>query len=389
MRNKIKVLHVIKNLSLGGAEVNLLNLLRAIDQDAFELHAAYSFGGELENKFQEAGIKLFKYAEEEYRVKSLATLGVVMSLINYIHRHKIQIVHTHTFSAHVWGSTAAKLTGCKIVEHVHDFRYLEPDDFRRRRGINNQYRFVPQLKNLSDRVVVLTEQNRDFLLKEKFYPEERIRKYPNGIPLNGFQKDDDAQKETLARFDLGSDALVILTPVRLAPEKNLDLILRIAPDVIRQVPDAVFLIAGDGPLYQQTLEDIQKADLENNVRLIGYHSDIRSLFEGTDIFLLPSFLELHSIAVLEAMSMRVPVVISQNVGCNNEFIDSWRNGILLDPFRDEGWAGALIKLLENPLLRQDIGDSGHYTCRQKFNIRDTARRFEELYAELVAPQLVA
>ena len=367
---------MIKTLSLGGAEVNLLNLLRVIDQDHFELHVAYSFGGELEPKFKQAGVKLFKYAHQDHKVKSLASLGIVARLVKYILKEKIQIVHTHTFSAHLWGSAAAKLTGCKIVEHVHDFRYLEPDDFANRRGFNNQYKFVKKFKNVSDKVVVLTRQNRDFLIKEGIYPAVRICEYQNGIPL-----DVSPIKEFKEDKNKGQE-LIILTPIRMAPEKNVDLILRIAPEVIRIVPNAVFLIAGDGPLYQQTLEDIKRMGLEGNIRLIGYHADISALLDSADIFLLPSFLELHSIAILEAMSKKVPIIISQDVGCNSEFIDDGKNGVLLDPFKDEGWADALIKLLKDYKLRQEIGYQGYQTCLQKFNIIHTAKKFESLYREL-------
>lgn len=384
MPAKIKILHIIKTLGLGGAEVNLLNLLKAMDQNAFELHVAYSYGGELEPKFKEAGIKLCKYAEKDHRVKSLATIGIVARLAAYIRENKIAIVHTHTFSAHIWGSMAAKLTGCRIIEHVHDFRYLEPNDFARRRGFNNQYKFVKYFKNVSDRVVVLTRQNREFLVTKGIYPADRIREYQNGIPLhslaNGSQK---MREHVIGKFNLPTDALVILTPIRIAPEKNADLIIRIAADTVKRVPRAVFLIAGDGPLYQETQNAIESAGLGKNIKLIGYHADISALLEGADIFLLPSFLELHSIAILEAMSKAVPVVVSSDVGCNSEFIRDWDNGVLLDPFLDTGWADALVALLENANLRRKIGEAGLQTCREKFDIKDAALRFQELYQGLV------
>lgn len=385
MNKKIKVLHIIKTLNLGGAEVNLLNLLRSIDQNKIELHVAYSFGGELEPKFKEAGIKLFKYAPKDNKVKSLATLGIVMRLVGYIKAQGIDIIHTHNFSAHLWGCMAAKLAGVKIIEHVHDFRYLEPDDFARRRGFNNQYKFIYKLKDVSDRVVVLTRQNRDFLIKEGIYKADRIREYQNGIPMGnttiGNDKDT-LRKSLINKFNLRLDALTILTPVRVAPEKNVDLILRIAPEVIKVVPNAIFLIAGDGPLYEESVNQIKKLELENNIKMIGYHPDITDLLKGTDVFLLPSFLELHSIAILEAMSMAVPVVISQDVGCNSEFIKDWSNGVLLDPFKDDGWANALIKLLQDPSLRKQIGNAGYQTCLEQFNIKNVAPKFEELYVSL-------
>ena len=88
-----------------------------------------------------AGVRLFKFADQDHKVKrDLASFGIVARLAGYLRRNSIDIVHTHTFSAQLWGAAAAKLTGCKIVEHVHDFRYLEPEDFARRRGFNNQYK---------------------------------------------------------------------------------------------------------------------------------------------------------------------------------------------------------------------------------------------------------
>ncbi len=379
MPGKIRIVHIIKTLGLGGAEVNLLNLVQATDPKRFELHAAYSSGGELEEKFKKAGVKLFKFADRDHKVKSLATVGIVMRLADYLRCNRIDIVHTHTFSAQLWGAAAAKLAGCKIVEHVHDFRYLDPEDFARRRGFNNQYRFVHKFRNVSDRVVVLTRQNKEFLIKEKIYPLDRIREYQNGIPFNDTKNN---KQELISKLGLLSDALIILTPIRIAPEKNTDLIVRIAPEVIRQMPNAVFLIAGDGPLYQKTADEIKKMGLENNIKMIGYHSDIQFLLRGTDVFLLPSFLELHSIAILEAMSMNVPVIISKDTGCNSEFIDNWQNGVLLDPFKDEGWTEAVVQLLKNLQLRQQMGEKGHQTCLEKFNIKDAAQRFEDLYVEL-------
>jgi glycosyltransferase involved in cell wall biosynthesis len=82
------------------------------------------------------------------------------------------------------------------------------------------------------------------------------------------------------------------------------------------------------------------------------------------------------------MSMKVPVVVSKDVGCNSEFIESGTNGVLLDPFRDEGWADAIIRLLDDEALRRKTGENGYETCRDKFNINDVAKRFERLYGEI-------
>lgn len=385
MKNKIKVLHIIKTLNLGGAEVNLLNLLATFDKNRFECHVAYSFGGELESKFKELGAILFKYSAQDNKVKSLETFNIVRRLVGYIIKNKIDIIHTHNFSAHLWGCMAGKISGCKIVEHVHDFRYLDPEDFAKRRGFNNQYKFVKRLRNVSDRVIVLTKQNQDYLIDQKIYSPERIREFQNGIFLDEAPVQDLAiRTNCISKYHLPNSAAVILTPVRLAPEKNVDLILRIAPKVIKECPDACFLIAGDGPLYKEIELEIRRNNLQNNVKLIGYHPDIKHILRTTDVLLLPSFLELHSIAILEATSLAVPVVISSNVGCNSEFVQNWQNGVLLDPFKDEGWAEALIRLIKDKELAKEIGRAGYNVCCSQFDIYRTIKNIERLYAELCA-----
>lgn len=440
---KIRILHLIKTLNLGGAETNIFNLVQALDRDKFEIHIAYSFGGEIEKRFIRlhaedprcelgdecvqirygemsplrvgggprrssdvtselrrvysgttavkpwgsigSDVRLFKFAEENYKVKSIASFFIILRLIRYIIRNKIQIVHTHNFSAHIWGSIAAKITGRKIIEHVHDFRYLVPDEFKRRRGTNKQYRYIKCLKNVSDLVVVLTQQNYNFLLDNKFCPKNRIREIQNGI---SFKESDftseEGKRKLRQRFNLKEDSIVILTPARIAPEKNIDLIFRIVPLIMKEFTNAIFIISGDGPLLREFKLKVRELHLENNLKMIGFYAEIYDLMAISDIFLLPSFLELHSIAILEAMSMKIPVIVSKDTGCNNEFIRDWQNGILLDPFSDNGWTEAIIKLLKEPQLRGKIGQNGYETCASKFNIKDVAKKIEEIYAELTS-----
>jgi glycosyltransferase involved in cell wall biosynthesis len=103
---------------------------------------------------------------------------------------------------------------------------------------------------------------------------------------------------------------------------------------------------------------------------------------GSDIFLLPSFLELHSVAVLEALRIGLPVVISTHVGCNDEYIKAGWNGYLCDPFNQRPWVEALVRLANDVELRKWVGENGRKTCHREFDIRTTAAAFEEIYMEL-------
>ena len=380
MTKKTRVLHVIKTLSLGGAETNLLNLAGAFDADKVESHVAYSYGGEIEQRFRDTGMRLFKYADQGHRVQSLHTIPIIVRLAAYIRKHRIDIVQTHNFNAHIWGLVAAKLGGAKLIEHVHDFRYTPTEELARRHGLNNQYKFIKYFRNQSDRVIVLTRDNARYVVQHGIAAADRVLEMQNGIPLG--DEPPAEQRDLRRQFNIPAEAVVILTSARMDPTKNIDLILGIAGRVVQLAPSAVFLVAGNGAHLEEYKARCHKAGLEKAMRFIGFHQDMYPLLAASDIFLLPSFLELHSIAILEALKMKLPVVVSQGVGCNDEFIQSGTNGFLCDPFQEQPWIDALVQLANSAALRESVGSKGYETCRKLFDIRNTAARLTEVYAGL-------
>jgi glycosyltransferase involved in cell wall biosynthesis len=231
-------------------------------------------------------------------------------------------------------------------------------------------------------VVVLTQQNADYLLDNGFQEKSKIHQIRNGIPLVAARSSSVHLARLKSGFGIPQDAFVISTLSRMSPEKNIDLILRIAPVVKQQVPSAVFVIAGNGPLLEDLQTTVNNAQ-HDYIKLIGYYDNVRELLSISDLFLLPSFLELHSIALLEAMSMGVPLITSQDVGCNNDFISHKKNSFLLDPFKDEGWANTIIDLSKDSGIRQNVGQAAKKTCEREFDIAITAAKFEQLYEHVL------
>ena len=380
MTRPVRVLHLIKTLGLGGAETNLLNLANAFDGARVETHVGYSYGGEVEGRFRAAGVRLFKYADAANRVKSVRSIAIVARLVRYIRRHRIDIVHTHNFNGHAWGLAAAKLARVRVIEHVHDFRYTPVEELARRHGATDQYRFITWFRNRSDRVIVLTRDHARFVVDHGFARAETVIEQQNGISLD----DPPAPERSDFRAGLAvpADAVMILTAARMDDSKNIELVVRCAASMQQSRPDVYFVIAGAGPRLDDFRSVARRLGVERRVLFPGFVGDVEGALAETDIFLLPSFLELHSIAILEATKMGVPVVVSRGVGCNDEFIIDGDDGVLCDPFDDRPWMEALQRLVDRPDLRETIGRRGQATCRRRFDIRETADRFEAIYAEL-------
>lgn len=381
----IKVLHIIKSFKLGGAETNLRNFVAASKDRGWETHVAYSVGGEFEDWFRENGVQLFKYAQKDYKVKSPATLAIVWRLAAYMRRQKIRLVHTHNYSAHVWGGLAAKLAGAKVIEHVHDFRYEEPD-YNRERGVNpSQFRWIKQTARLSDRVVVLTQNNRAFLHRHGIAGEDKIRTVLNGIDVA--QKPQVDTRAVRERLGIGPDKRILLSAARLSKEKNIGLIVKIA-QILKSAdllgPNILFLIAGDGPERAALEAQVKEAGLTETVRFTGFYPDVPKLLAISEMFLQPTLLELHSITMLEAMAMEVPVLVSRGVGSNDDLISDGKDGFLLNPHDAKAWAEKISGLLADPIWAEAIGKQGYELVREKCSMQRTVAEFETMYRELEA-----
>jgi len=378
---KIKVLHVIKTLNLGGAETNLFNLVQEINPDLFEVLVAYSFGGVVEARFKDINVELFRYARSAHKIRSLASLMIIIRLIVYILKNNIQIIHTHTYNAHVWGAIAAELTGRKIVEHVHDFRYEEPYYLKARGVRPGQYILAEYFARLSDLVIVLTKNNKKRLLEHNNSFESKVRIAPNGISLNNDIHE--KTSEIRRRLNIPENKRIIVAAARIAPEKNMGIILEIANKLKEKYSNFIFIIAGEGPLKERLEKALLAANLNNEIRFIGFYNDVKELFSIASVFVQPTLLELHSIAMLEAMSMGVPVIAAKGVGANDDFIKHKENGFLLDPRNASEWAETIGLVLDNPDLSRSIAANGKKLVENKSDIKKTARTFETIYSELM------
>jgi len=359
----------------------LLNLIQSWSSESVQFYVGYSFGGHFESLFRKSQVPLFKYCCESVKIKSLTTACILFRLVRFMKKEGIDIVHTHNFNAHIWGLLAAKMAGVKVLEHVHDYRYMEPQEFKRRKGVSRQYGYLNYLKNSSDKVLVLTADNTKYLRKHGFYKPDKIKRIPNGITMLHDEAVD--KRELLKKWSLEEDALIVLTPARLVPEKNVELILKIAPEVISKCPKVQFLISGSGPLLEPLQNKIREQHLDAHVKMIGFHQNILSLLACSHVFLLPSFLELQSIAILEALKMKVPIVVSKGVGSIEDNFEHGTNALLLDPFVTVGWAEAICSLLSDEAKRKKLIEKGYQTCSSKYDIMKTIPCWEEIYHEMV------
>lgn len=175
----------------------------------------------------------------------------------------------------------------------------------------------------------------------------------------------------------GGDRPLVLTPARLDEQKGHPVLLRAAADL----PEVDFVLAGEGP-ERGSLEALAaELGIAERVHFLGYRSDIPELLAACDIFALPSLYEGSSLAVLEAMAARRPVV-SSAIGGTDELIEDGSDGLLVAPGDAEGLAAALRRLLDDPGLRDSFAARARERVERDFTPAAMVRRVEAIYEEL-------
>jgi glycosyltransferase involved in cell wall biosynthesis len=164
----------------------------------------------------------------------------------------------------------------------------------------------------------------------------------------------------------------------LVPHKGQKHLIEAAIAVLRQVPDARFVIAGEGELRPQLERTIKEHRLEKHVLLTGFRPDVLSLHKAFDVFVMSSVTEGLGTSLLDAMAAGKPVVTTTAGGIPEVVADS-ETGFLVPPRDYRAMADALIRLLKDPELRQRMGQAGLLRARRYFSAERMVQQTLRVY----------
>jgi len=184
-----------------------------------------------------------------------------------------------------------------------------------------------------------------------------------------------------AEFYLPTHAPVVGNVAALVPHKGHHHLIEAATLVIREVPDARFVIVGDGELREVLERQIRDKHLERHIFLAGFRGDARELTKGFDIFALSSIVEGMCAALIDAMAASKPAVATA-AGAVPEVMVDGETGFLVPPRDDAAMAARLVTLLKDPALRSRMGSAGLARVRDLFTVERMVEETAAVYARL-------
>ena len=208
---------------------------------------------------------------------------------------------------------------------------------------------------------------------------------PVEMLYHGIDPDDVARWEGVdgVRAELGidPDAPIVGTVANFKTHKRLDRMLTVAELVRRRVPDVRFVMVGTGVLEGEIRRLSRERGLEGTVMFTGFRDDAQRLAAAFDVFAMSSEFEGLSIAVIEALALGTPAVVTE-VGGMPEVINDGEQGFVVPPGDTRALADRVVTLLEDEPLRRRMGEAGRERATL-FDIRTAVQRMEEVYEELL------
>jgi glycosyltransferase involved in cell wall biosynthesis len=189
----------------------------------------------------------------------------------------------------------------------------------------------------------------------------------------------------LDELGVSPDAVVLLSLGSLSWEKDPLVLVDVASRILRDVPDAVLLIAGDGPLRDDVESLAARSDVRTRVRLLGSRADVGDLLGASDLMLFTSRddgMEGMPASLIEAGLAGLPVVAYDVAGVR-EVVEDGVGGRVVQHGEKAALESAVRELVGDPSLRRQLGSSARERCRTRFEIRTVADRYAEIYRAVV------
>jgi glycosyltransferase involved in cell wall biosynthesis len=314
-------------------------------------------GGPYVEKFGELGVEV-----ENLDMQGYLDLRAIPRLIKFIKEKNIDLVHTHIRLADWYGRVCAKMAKVPFV-----FTTVHNTDYWRNERKYWPYAWLDRLTmSFCTQIIAVSQGVKDFLQKWQKFDADQITVILNGTVKEKYINDDGSEvlKESLG---LGKDRLLIGVTARLVKQKALHVLISAAKEIVQIRKDVSFLIAGEGPLEKQLLNQVKELELSDHVFFLGFRTDIPTILGMLDIFAMPSAYEGLGVAIIEAMMAGKPVVGTRVNGITELVIDH-QTGILVPPEDPKALAQALLSLLESPEKREEMGRAGRKRAFEHFSI---------------------
>ncbi len=371
----IRVAHLLFGDGVWGVENYVYNLLASSKSSSIQPLILCTSDGVIAQKFRSSNAEIsFVPVQGYFDIKS------IFALSKFFEEQNVDLVHVHLGLDSFVGTAAATIARRRVVMSVH---FDQPNYMSYGSFAKHSWNFCQVVKNKSiDHFLPITKNVARELMQRESVSEEKVTVVHPGIPV--FDIDRSCRARVRNELNLVDQDVVVVGVGRLEIEKNFDCLVKAFARIGNKSNIHAWII-GDGSQRDRLEELVSEQGLQNNVRLLGYRSDVRDLLASADIFVLPSKAEPFGMSAVEAMMSELPVIGTTGPGLGT-IVDTSSTGILVPPDDDIALGGAIENLSVDANLRSKLGLAGRQRAIDNFSSDIMADKIVKIYNDVLAKQ---
>lgn len=384
-RRPLRVLHLIETLGRGGAERNLVNVLRAMPRGEHAvcyLHPPDDYAAEL----REVGVPVRCIG-----MASGADLGrALQEIASELRRGDFQLLFTQIWLADVIGRIAGAMAQVPVISAVQTSAY-EPETLatyspagRLKTRVYTQTLDAITARLFMRRFIAASQFSGGQISKRLGIAQDLVAVVPNSVDLNRFRALPASERERL-RSELQIDPAdrILVSVGKMNRGKGNDLLIRAMPEVLARVPRCQLWLLGVGPDQAALQRLALRCGVDQAVRFLGLRSDVERYLWAADLFVFASRFEGMPLAVLEAMACGLPCAIS-DIPPHREVSGDGEVALLVrsDP---AAWAEAILRMLTDQPLSRELAAAALARTQARYNARHIAQSIDSIFQAEARP----
>lgn len=358
---KIKVLMLVPNLFVAnGVASFVMNYLRNLNHDEVQVDiVSYKEGDSVYYaEVEAAGGKMFFLPGIKNLPEHVKVCNKILSDGRY------DIIHDNTLHISIPMMWCAKKAGVPVrILHSHNSKMGETPA----KAFRNRF-FLPVLRSLATNYAACSQ-----LAGRAMFEDQEFTVIPNVIQTEKYRFDPTMRKSVQQKMNT-TDKFVVGTVGRLAEQKNPFFAIDVFKCLLKNVPNAEYWWVGSGPLEKSVQDYVNQKGLSENVRLLGSRDDVTSLYQGMDVFFLPSLFEGLSIVTVEAQAMGLPCVVSDVIPPEAEYTELLKRCSLQDSI--EAW---VEKIRNTQIKKTERKQYQEYLSESVFSDVGCGNRLKKIY----------
>ncbi len=337
-----------------------------------------SADGEFVPELEERGIRHVALASSTRGMNLFADVRAIGQLWNVLRRERPDILHTHNPKPGVYGRIVGRLAGVPIVVNTVHGLYATPESSLVKRVIVYTLEWIAS--RFSDAELIQSPEDFELLSKRRIMPRSKLRLLGNGVDLDRFRPNPELREQVRRELGLTYEQVAVGLVARLVDEKGVPELIETAE---RLEDRYVVFITGprDHEKSDAVSEELLARAEANGVRFLGMRRDVDRIYQGMDIFVLPSHREGFPRAAMEAAASGLPVIATDIRGCRQVVTDGV-NGFLF-PVKDvDALTNAIARIGDDGELRSRMSRASVDRARVQFDERKIVNRVMGAYAEV-------